>query len=94
MFNLNSSWGIQNVEELIASKDDSITRQIVVDENGDVYIHDGIFKGPCHTRFESFQAGNGYLGLKASQDTEWVGRIEDALRKNWPVATSTYLDWF
>ena len=94
MVDLTTNWVTSDLETLIASKDDSITRQIVVDVSGNVYIHDGIFTGACHTQFEAFYKDTKHLGLEASKDPIWVGRIEAALRENWPVATSKYLDVF
>lgn len=96
MFNLNNEWGRDDVKKLIASTDDKKTRQIVIHKNGDVKIHDGaMYRGEHHARLEPCGAGNNYLGKSASENMEWVSRIEKVLRDNWPkLQVSTYIEVF
>lgn len=34
-------------------------------------------------RYETFLAGNGYVGLEAAQDEEWVDKLFDRLLEEW-----------
>jgi hypothetical protein len=86
---------LQGVKELIASVDDSEDRQLRVTKSGIAFIYDSV--GPEDTddlafRFETWNKGNDYLGVAASQDETWVCRIYKALKKNWPTPTSSCLD--
>ena len=84
MLNLNDpkQFILDGVKELIASKDDSEDRQLRV------------------TKFCLADLSNtvgsddkeGFVGVKASNDTEWVSRIYDALRKNCLTPTKYYID--
>ena len=95
--NLNdeTEFTIGNVAKLIASKDNSQHRQLRVTKDGTAFISDEV--GNLNTndlafRLETFNAGNDYTGLKASQDIAWVERIYNTLRNNWPNPTDTYID--
>lgn len=86
---------LEQVRKLIASCDDSVHRQLRVTQGGTVFISDTV--GASHLegialRLETWVAGNDYLGVKASQDNEWVQRIYNVLRRNWPEPTDSYLD--
>ena len=45
-------------------------------------------------RLETFIANNGYIGLEAAKDEEWIKRLYDCLSENWPNPSSTYIDDF
>lgn len=86
---------LQGVKELIASMDDSENRQLRVTKSGIAFLSDRV--GPDGTddlafRFETWDAGNGYVGVAASQDEKWVRKIYEALKKNWPTPISSCLD--
>lgn len=88
---------LEGVKALIASKDDSRHRQLRVTVDGVAYLSDTV--GNADTdglafRFETWDAGNDYVGIAASQDEKWVSRIYEALRNNWPNPKSSYLDFF
>lgn len=94
---LNTTYTTRDVAALLASKDDSQGRSLRVDTNGIAYLSDDL--GAANTqgvalRFETWDAGMGYVGPAAAQDPEWVARIEKALRANWPNPKSSYLDSF
>ncbi len=86
-----------NVKRLIASKDDSINRQLRVNSSGIAFLSDEI--GNINTdglsfRLETWLAGNGYVGENAANDDSWVNRIFICLQKNWPHPTDTLIDSF
>ncbi|MCF5837862.1 hypothetical protein [Aeromonas veronii] len=88
---------IQNVAALIASKDDSVHRQLRVTNAGIAYLSDIVgnqnITGLAF-RLETWCAGNNYVGIAASQDNDWVSRIYNVLELNWPNPTDTYIDIF
>lgn len=86
----------QAVKQLIASVDDSEHRQLRVTEDGIAFIStqnvgsmntDGIL-----FRFETWCAGNDYVGLKAASDPDWVDQVFNDLKNNWPDPKSSYID--
>jgi hypothetical protein len=88
---------MDRVKQFIASCDDSVHRQIRVTQGGIAFISDSV--GATHTegiafRLETCIGGNDYFGQKASQDAEWVERIQAVLKKNWPQPSSSYIDEF
>jgi len=97
--NLNdpSDFTLENVKKLIASGDDSIDTQFRVTTDGFLFIStsvgtedlDGIL-----FRLESNVAFNGWVGKDASEDEEWVERIFEAVKKNWPSPNDDYIDDF
>lgn len=87
---------IESVQKLIASKDDSEHRQIRVTKNGIVYISDIIGNQQTEDllfRLETYQAGNDYLGLKASKDLNWVRQVYHQLKNNWPNPQCSLIDF-
>ena len=97
MLDLNdpTQFTFDGVKVLIASKDDSEDRQLRVTEEGIAYLSDSVGADDIDGilfRFETWDEKNGYVGVKASNDTEWVSRIYDALRKNFPIPTKRYID--
>jgi hypothetical protein len=88
---------LDNVRRLLASGDDRSHSQLRVSEAGIAYLSEYI--GSERTdglafRLETFAARKGYVGTAASQDDEWVSRILEVLRKNWPNPASEYIDEF
>jgi hypothetical protein len=97
--NLNnpSELSLSSVKALLASKDDSKSRQIRISKNGYAFLSDDIANRNLEDiafRLETLEAGNGYVGIVASQDDEWVQRIYNVLKENWPKPNGTYCDFF
>ncbi|MFQ3790430.1 hypothetical protein [Halomonas sp. A29] len=97
--NLNdkSQFTVDGVKALIASKDDSQSRQLRVTKEGVAYLSDEV--GNLNTeglafRLETWDAGNDYVGEAASNDPKWVQRIYDCLSKSWPNPKDSYIDFF
>lgn len=94
---LNKPFTTQDVADLLASKDDSKNRQLRVTNSGIAFLSDDVgaenIEGLAF-RLETWVAGNDYTGVNASNDKEFVGRIERALRDNWPNPNGTYIDYF
>lgn len=95
--NLSEPFTTKDVSKLIASKDDSEHRQLRVTYDGIAYLSDDVgideLEGVLF-RLETFAAGNGYTGQSAANDKDFITRIENALRKNWPVPTTSYIDTY
>lgn len=90
-------FNLDGVRDLIAEKDDSQHRQLRVKNDGTAFLSDDV--GADHLdgilfRFETWDAGNGYVGSKAAKDDDWVIRIYEALKNNWPIPTTSYIDSF
>jgi len=86
---------IENVRALIASKDDSQHRQLRVTKDGIAFISDITGAREIDDlafRYETWGAGNDYIGEKASKDEQWVRRVFDSLKENWPRPRSSYID--
>ncbi|MGU3496328.1 hypothetical protein ACLBXM_19990 [Xanthobacteraceae bacterium A53D] len=95
IIDLNTEYSEADVAKLLASSDDSQDRQIRVTKEGIAYISDDVGSSNIDGlafRLETFNQGNGYTGLKASEDADWVSRIYRVLRENWPEPSSTYID--
>ena len=86
---------LEGVKRLIASKDDSSHHQLIVTKQGVAFLSDGeASTEDVAFRFETWAAGNDYVGEAASRDEEWVSKIFEALKKNWPDPTDTFLDLY
>ena len=95
--NLNEHFTTQDVAQLIASRDDSQHRQLRVTKAGEAYLSDIVGVNDISGlafRLETCTAGNGYTGHTAAADPKYVALIEKVLRNNWPIPSSTYIDWF
>lgn len=94
-YNINTL-SVENVRELIRNGDDNHNNQIRVTKTGEIFLSQDVVGAididNLAFRFESFDAHNGYVGLKASQDDEYVHRIYNALKKYWKNQTETYVD--
>ena len=94
--NLNN-FTIDDVRQLIASASDETNVQIRVTKGGVAFISKtvgGDDTDDLAFRFETFSAGSDHVGEAAAQDNDWVERIYDALKKNWPNPTADYIDEF
>lgn len=85
----------QAVKQLIASVNDSTHAQLRVTRDGIAFISttdignqntDGLL-----FRFETWCAGNDYVGLKAASDDSWVDQVYNDLRQNWPTPQSSFI---
>lgn len=93
---LSKDFNLEDVAKLLASKDDSQHRQLRVTKDGIAYISDEVGVNNIDGlafRFETWNAGNDYCGLKASQDASWVSQVFDDLKNNWPNPKATYIDY-
>ena len=95
MLDLTKPFTVDDVRRLIASKDDSVHRQIRVTKKGMAFISDTVGSedtGDLIFRLETFSAGNGYTGEAAAADTHWVSKIHEVLKSNWPKPMDSYID--
>lgn len=94
---LSKNYNFQDIADLLASGDDSTHTQLRVSQDGKAYLSKDIGNDNLNgvaLRFETWLAGNGYVGTDASNDTEFVTRIFNALQNNWPNPKSDFIDFF
>jgi hypothetical protein len=83
---------LENVKKLLASKDDSLPRQLRININGTVYLSDDV--GAVNLdgvacRFETWARGNSYVGPEAAADDEWVMEVYELIYWAMPSPFST-----
>lgn len=87
---------LEAVRALIASKTDSDNTQLRVTKDGIAYLSTESVGGAniqnLHLRFETWMAGNDWVGAGAASDKNWVNRIYKALHSNWPTRTNSFID--
>jgi hypothetical protein len=84
----------ENVKKLIASKDDSMDRQLRVSKEGIAFISEVVAADDIYNlafRFDTWDSGNSYFGISASEDEEWVRKVFLSLKANWPNPSSTQI---
>lgn len=94
MLDLTKPFTVDDVRRLIASKDDAKPRQIRVTKEGVAFLSDSVGSRDLDGilfRFETLDAGNGYTGVSAAKDENWVRYIHERLTENWPKPTSSYI---
>ncbi len=92
--NLNNNPIPDQLRELLARQDDNAGHHVLwVAPNGDVTVTilpRGLpavdfhpVSGDVRLRYETFLAGNGYVGPEAAADDEWVSELFDRLVTEW-----------
>ena len=95
--NLNTNPTPDQLRELLRRCDDTSGHHVLwVKENGDVVLSRLPGKRPVESfdhdhpemrmRFETFLAGNEYVGPEAAQDDEWVSELFERLLREWTKA--------
>ena len=86
---------LDDVRDLIGSADDGVDHQIRVADNGRVFLAETVgakgLKG-IQFRFETFDAGNGYVGHDAAENYQYIYQIYLTLKKNWENGYAGYVD--
>lgn len=94
-YNINTL-SVDDVREIIRNGDDNHNNQIRVSKTGEVYLSQDIVGAididNLAFRFESFDAHNNYVGIKASKDDDYIHRIYRTLKKHWKEPSGTYID--
>ncbi len=93
-FNMNELTREQLVE-LIKNGDDSVDNQIRVKSDGTVFLSqvvgaediDGLM-----FRLESFDAGNGYVGVDAAADDTYINGLYRGLKESWDKGRTDCVD--
>lgn len=91
------SMSLEDFKDSIASGDDTHDNQIRVTKTGKVFLSQDIVGADCLEniafRFETFDAGNDYVGKAASEDIKFVTDIYKAIKSNWEKGSlQTYID--
>jgi hypothetical protein len=89
---------LESVQRLLASANDKTYTQVRVTKAGMAFIATDRDPAPStdYLMFclEGFDAGRDYVGSKAAEDQDWIGRIYKVLKDNWPEPMSFYIDIF
>ncbi len=87
---------IEQCRELFREADDSEYNQVRIDLNGEVYISKDIggenLEG-VKCRFESFIAGNEYVGPKAAKDEKYILKQYERIKLAWEKDLTGYIDY-
>ena len=95
--NNDSEFTEENVGKLIGSVIDDQHWQLRVTNEGIAFLSEKA--GNLDTegiafRYETWCAKNNYVGFQAQHDKEWVKRIYNSLKQNWPNPNDTFIDDF
>lgn len=87
----------EDLKKLIEDGDDTHDNQIRVSKAGEVFLSQDIVGAndleDIAFRFETFDAGDDFVGKSASEDIQFVTDIYNALKYNWKNNSSqTYID--
>jgi hypothetical protein len=107
--NMDKNPTVEELRQLIMACNDLAGHHVLwVANNGDVHVS-RVPKGvspvgfqeaqsEMQLRYETFEAGNDYVGPEAAKDNEWINQLFDALTKAWPKAKAKpeveYIDQF
>ncbi|WP_338627278.1 hypothetical protein QJR52_02775 [Clostridium baratii] len=83
--------------ELIKNGDDSYDNQIRVTKDGMVFLSRIVGAeniSGLKFRFETFDAGNGYVGPDAAKDEEYIDDLYRALIESWKLNRTGYIDYW
>ena len=81
--------------ELIKNGDDTQNNQIRVTKTGIVFLSQTIGAEDISNlkfRFETFDAGNGYVGPLAAKDGEYIDELYNGLVATWKLNKTGYID--
>lgn len=88
---------LKEFQKLIASADDSCDNQIRITKDGRIYISEEVVGAEdiehLHSRYETYEAGNDYVGPNAAQDEAYVKRLYDEIKRNWDSGRKGYIDY-
>ncbi len=93
--NLNNNPTVEELRDLLRRCDDQAGHHVLwVAKNGDVHVSRvpkdkkpvGFEEAEpeMQLRYETFEAGNEYVGPDAAEDAAWVEQLFDALVQEWP----------
>ena len=88
---------LEEFQKLIASADDSRDNQIRITKDGRIYISEGVVGAEniedLHSRYETYDAGNDYVGPNAAQDEAYVKRLYEEVKRDWVSGRKGYIDY-
>lgn len=91
-----STMTLNDLKKLIASGDDTHDNQLRVTKNGKVFLSQTVAAESLTRiafRFETFDAGNNYVGKSAANDDNFIQSLYKVLISNWNnPSRKTYID--
>ena len=87
---------LEAVRKLIAEGDDTTNSQMRITEDGFAFLSDDVGTqniAGIRARWETFIAGNGYVGPEAAEDEKWVAEVFRRLKTDWESGRKGYLDY-
>ncbi|MDU1604960.1 MAG: hypothetical protein E6845_18555 [Clostridium sp.] len=85
----------EQLVELIKNGDDSYDNQIRVTKDGIIFLSRIVGAEDISNlrfRFETYDAGNGYVGPEAADDDEYIDDLYNGLIKTWKFNRTGYVD--
>ena len=86
----------EQLVDLIRSGDDSHDNQIRVSNDGTIFLSRTVgaenIEG-LRFRLETYDAGNGYVGVDAAKDDDYIDKLYDGLVKAWNDNRTGYIDY-
>lgn len=85
----------EQLVELIKNGDDSYDNQIRVTKEGIIFLSRIVGAEDISNlrfRFETYDAGNGYVGPEAADDDEYIDDLYNGLIKTWKSNRTGYVD--
>lgn len=87
---------IEQFRDLIASGDDSHANQIRITKEREIFLSPIVGAVDIENiigRFETFDAGNGYVGKQAAEDSTYIDKMFKGVQE-WKKTKRTYMDYW
>lgn len=87
----------EEFKDLIEIADDSVKNQIRVTEEGEIYVSTTVGDidiAGLRFRFETFEAGEGYVGKEAAKDDRYLEGMYEDLKQYWFDGSRGYIEMF
>ena len=88
---------INELIELIKNGDDNYDNQIRVTKEGKIFLSRTVGAeniSDLKFRFETFDAGNGYVGPEAADDEAYINDLYKGLTNSWKLNRTGYIDYW
>jgi hypothetical protein len=88
---------VHDIGDLLRAGDDSVHNQVCVRIDGTVFLAQNLSNrddSDVLFRFESYAAGNNYVGSDITDTMCHVRGTHRTLLANWPIPKCSYIDWY
>ncbi len=97
---IDPNFNLESFREFIRKQDDNKHNSLCVSADGKIYFQSWGTRSkrppfpPNGFRFETFAAGNGYVGSGAADDSDFTMRLHRAIEENWLRGVTGYIDYW